>query len=236
MFFQKAYFSTKIITHSSEKKSLWVTGVESRLHVSHQDQWGIHERVTVGGLQTLYAHTRGLWQDWYQPYPCAVLCLPWRETAAVSGERQVCQHDNVSFLTHPTQHRSWWGRASWQHSGQCVCVCMCALVKEWELVPNIPGQLVLHPREDTISSGTCKRLLLLALEVLLRDTVCKCLTQSASVDTWQNMLTVQAKQPESRDFSRCRFQGDLSLLCSGISLSKYEAKGQVFTYECLFSD
>ncbi len=50
------------------------------------------------------------------------------------------------------------------------------------------------------------------------------------------MPTVQAKQPESRDFSRCRFQGDLSLLCSRILLSKYEATGQVFTYECLFSD
>ncbi len=50
------------------------------------------------------------------------------------------------------------------------------------------------------------------------------------------MPTVQAKQPESKDVSRSCFQGDLSLLCSGILLSKYEANGQVFTYECLFSD
>lgn len=52
----------------------------------------------------------------------SLLCLPWSETALVSREGQVFQHTNVSFLTRPTQGRSWWRRAAWHPSGP-VCVC-----------------------------------------------------------------------------------------------------------------
>ncbi len=119
----------------------------------------------------------------------------------------------------------------------CVYVCVCTSERVRACTQHPWLACAKSKRRHHLwSGGTSKRLLLLALEVLLSDTVCKSLTQSASVDTWQNMPTVQAKQPESRDFSLCRFQGDLSLLCSRILLSKYEATGQVFTYECLFSD
>ncbi len=77
---------------------------------------------------------------------------------------------------------------------------ICVRLWKRELVPNIPGQLVLDPREDTISSGTFKRLLMLALEVLLSDTVCECLTQSALVDTWKYMPPSTSKTAREERF------------------------------------
>lgn len=207
-------------------KSSRLIAVESHLHVSC--------------VRTSEAF-RSVWQ-WVvsKPFTCATTIsdktdtthIPALSCASLEGKQQRCQgRDRCSSM--PMCH-SWHIPHSIAADGEeqadipLASVYMCALVKEWE---RVPGQLVLQPREDTISSGTCKRLLLPALEVLLCDTVRKRLTQSASVDTWQNMPTVQAKQPESRDFPSCCFQRDLSLLHS-----KYKAKGQVFTYDYLLSD